>query len=820
MTQRWRRFVVLVVAVNLCAMCFAAFRDPIRPSGRSREIIATIRKLASDNGAFEASGEPQWVVDDGHGNTARVKDVAGLSAGSRVAVESIQEIAASGSLGSARPLAGVSAAGAAKPVRRLLVVPMQWGGQTWTTDDSANAKGVIDVLVPWWNKMSAGRETLQVTTAPVLDGNAKFQAGTCNSGGIQTEVLQYITRANLTGTYDNLMVTFPDRTTGCGWGGLGQMPGTFTWTKVAKNYAGVWAHELGHNLGFPHGNLCRSAMTVTYLANCVDSEYGNTYDVMGFASSQLPNAYFSPGFLRSADWLPDDKMMIWNGVPSTYTIYRPDRTDLGRTAIRINPTDDSVGDNGYWLQYNPTSAEYYNPRVSVPNGGVVLTMSPSTKFASRRVLDSSTGTVGSANSTSYLCDITPSAEYRYDDPRLLPGTSWTDPRNRFRITVVSGDGTKADVRIDPVNPVLVAVPATVMAVVDAQGGRSIKVDISGLTPAANEPTTFVVDTVEDPSRTCTADVWTPSCSLTGLARGATYTVRVVAVNGSVRSQTAIAAPVTIQVGPPSFTIAATASPRSVVATVTPDDGGSPFSSVPVLSLADDKQCQLNTSAPTTCSFDNLAPRTTYVLTATGVNAIGTRDVRYSVRTKVSKPAAPAVSGRFIGADLELTATSDAVDAHNTTHFNFYCTMDREWREPVAMDPQSLSATVRIANVKGSAGWCYAQAIASDVETDDVESSTNTSILVGAGGRVVVQRISLVVSAESRSPGKVSVGWTVRDTVGRASVSVVVSKGRMCVRKTSTSCVVRGLRSGAKLTLYVNARGPSGTTSEKRVVLVR
>lgn len=799
----------------------------VEATAEQRTTLATLYRLASDNGAFESSAAPQWILDAGKGNITAVRDPGRFRSGSRLSVPTTGpngSIAGTTSVADATLVSRVSAARDAKPVRRLLVVPVPFGGSTWTSEDARNAQTIINALTPWWTMMSAGQEKLVTSVTAPLDANQQFPTRECRMYGttsaLMSAAVDYVTRLGLDKSYDNLMVTFPNSAPACGFGGLGTVGGGSTWTYTAPGYVSVWAHELGHNLGFPHANLCRAAQTVTYVRNCVDSEYGNSYDVMGSASGAFPTAYFSPSFLRSAGWLPDSKMTTWNGTSTTVTLFRPDRFDLGVTAANIPATDPTVGDNGYWLQYNPLPSEYYSPRVSVPNGGVVLTMSPSENFATKRVYND--GRLGRANSTSYLCDITPSADYVWDEPRMLPGNSYTDPRNRFTVTVLSVDGTKATVRIDPVASVSVSAPATVTATADGQGARTIKVDISGLTPAVNEPVSFIVDTVEDPTRTCTADVWTPTCTLTGLARGVTYTARVVGVNGSARSNAVNAGPAVIPKVPPVFTVSVSKYPRSIIAKVTVDDGGSPMTTAPTLTITGQPPCVLNPAIETACSFDNLTPRTEYELTATGANALGSRETKLSVRTLVTKPVTPMLSGAFVGSDLVLTATADKTDATNVTHLGVQCgfapsTFDQE---PIAMDPASRSVSITVPSARGKTGWCGAWAVASDEVADGYEVSPTVNLYVSQKGKLTLARITLKVDATSTRKGKVLVTWKAKDTLGGVFVGVRVGGGRPCVRKSANSCVVRNLRSGAKLTVNVSAFGRSGTVNDKRVVRVK
>ncbi len=92
----------------------------------------------------------------------------------------------------------------------------------------------------------------------------------------------------------------------CGWSGLGYMPGTTTWV-AACGHTGVYAHELGHNLGFHH------AATPT-------SEYGDGSDTMGGAALVQMNSINR----TKAGWLPTTNSVVNVGTSSSRVAYNLD----------------------------------------------------------------------------------------------------------------------------------------------------------------------------------------------------------------------------------------------------------------------------------------------------------------------------------------------------------------------------------------------------------------------------------------------------------------------------------------------------------------
>lgn len=121
--------------------------------------------------------------------------------------------------------------------------------------------------------------------------------------------------------YSKVTIVMPGASQ-CGWSGLGYMPGSTTWV-AACSATGVYAHELGHNLGFHH-------------AATPSSEYGDGSDTMGGARLVQMNSINR----TKAGWLPSTSSVQAVGMSGMFTLSALELTaPTNPQVLKINKPD-------------------------------------------------------------------------------------------------------------------------------------------------------------------------------------------------------------------------------------------------------------------------------------------------------------------------------------------------------------------------------------------------------------------------------------------------------------------------------------------------
>ncbi|MFM8266903.1 MAG: fibronectin type III domain-containing protein [Ilumatobacteraceae bacterium] len=321
------------------------------------------------------------------------------------------------------------------------------------TVQPAIAPGVKTVAVLLINFADDMREPWTLTQARnvVFDGatsvNAFYQDSSDGAISLSGEAFGYITitRASTTtcdwqqwsstarqqainsgialGNYTYTVYAWPN-TSGCGWAGLGYLPGTSSYIDGYLDTR-VVGHELGHNFGVHHAATMSctgtdglpSAVTGT----CSMSEYGDGFSIMG-SSSRLQNGWHKAqlGWLSGA---------VVTASTTTTQVIAPLESGSGVRMVRV-----PRGNGTYlWIDFRQPTGLFDNFTAgSAIVSGVSLRIAPETTSLVQ----------------SQLIDVTPTSPTSFGDSTLKAGMSFTDPLTGVTISVLSVSASGAEVSID------------------------------------------------------------------------------------------------------------------------------------------------------------------------------------------------------------------------------------------------------------------------------------------------------------------------------------------------------------------------------------
>lgn len=722
--------------------------------------------------------------------------------------------------------------------RRLLVVPVQWADRPMSATQLANATRTQSEITAWWGAASGGVEALTVRQTPVVNVTP---AVVCDDYGVRDQVLAWVKTSEFANWPTNTALLWPENS-GCWYGGLGQMPGSFTWMNSTS--AKVWVHELGHNMGLPHANACTweypgtpySVFTPaqpSYLSRCRHMEYGNRYDVMG-AGNDLSNG-FNVQYMNMIGWLADTQVAPWDGGDRTFRLSIATDTAATTRAVKIPAAKllGSLDEGDYWLQYRAKGPGRYTDDVA----GVILMMKPSLDHLSGLKFDKS-GLAG-YGTFSWLCPISAKAGEWNANYFLSPGVPFDDRLGRFRITLLSIDSSAATLRVQPgpARQLITASDVTATPVSDETGTPTgaVRVDWNAAGLAENtfaEPAIWTA-AVGPGGPSCSVPVFARTCTISRVPRNQPLNVTVSATGPPGTGVTVGPTTEPVPITPPLISADSTVSETTAeIRAKVDDDGGLPITSFTVI-RENGPACDASTAA---CIFTDLPSNHTTNFVVQATNGAGQRSRVVPVTTQRRIPAAPVGFYLTDGSTDTITVDAHPLDIHNVTSIDLSCsgprrnTSYRQWLLEKTFDYTGTPVVLTRDNTVGPISKCYATATARmDAEWGGWSMTGYYALLKRGrapvdkpeggtdGGTVttvpVDNPITLSVKGTRFERGRYVVRWTARSRDGK-TVKVTVPKfgSRKCVYRTRTSCVVVGLRPGK--TYSVVFVGKTSTATKK------
>ena len=298
--------------------------------------------------------------------------------------------------------------------KKIIMFRVAFSNVTTPAVSSNDCVAILNNMNTFWQRNSYGRTSV----ARAGEGSDIVQITLPNpssnydddAGSLRTDVRAMASARGIDLTRYDFDVTY----TGGGrpvfnFGGLGFIGAPGAW--VVGNSTSITAHELGHNLGFPHANFWDTSGQ-SAIGSGGNEEYGDPYDVMGSGSATggTGPGHYTSKFKWRIGWIPNADLPRLSSS-GTHRIYAHDNPDSrGVRGVRFRR--DAALD--YFLDFR----QLYTGNPWLMNGTVLRW-----------------GSTG--GSSSQLIDTTPGSVEGKEDAPIVLGRTFSDAQANVHITPVA-----------------------------------------------------------------------------------------------------------------------------------------------------------------------------------------------------------------------------------------------------------------------------------------------------------------------------------------------------------------------------------------------
>ena len=332
------------------------------------------------------------------------------------------------------------------------------------------------------------------------------------------------------------------------------------------------------------------------------------------------------------------------------------------------------------------------------------------------------------------------------------------------------------------------------------GNASVSVTWNEPDDNGGSPITSYQVTATPGSQTCTTDTGT-SCVVTGLTNNDTYSFTVTASNAAGTSGPSAPqdATPTEQLPSAPLSVSGSTGDESVVVTWSSpdDDGGSLVTSYTATASPGGQECYTASSG---CTIDGLGTGTTYSVSVTASNAVGTGAASSSVDVlAASVPSAPLSVSGSTGDESVVVTWSSPDDDGGSLVTSYTATAS-----PGGQECSTASTSCTIDGLTN--GTMYSVSVTASNAVGTGAASSSVDVLAAS-----VPSAPLSVSG-STGDESVVVTWSSDDDGGSlvTSYTATASPGGQECSTASTSCTIDGLTNGTTYSVSVTASNAVGT----------